>query len=94
MFRLAIDFMIRQAVDKSNRGITLIPRRSSRYPEVRLSNTALFEESDTRMAKTTEAIRTTAAKLELHMSFKKTELMSCPPYLIPLSLLEMKAKSR
>ena len=82
MFGLAIDFVMRQAVDKNNRGITLIPRRSSRYPEVRFSDLdyaddiALFEESDSRMAETTEAIRTTAGKLGLHMSFKKTELMS------------------
>ena len=35
-----------------------------------------FEECDTRMAETTEAIRTTAEKLGLHMRFKKTKLMS------------------
>ena len=31
---LAIDFVMRTAVDKNNSGLTLIPRRSSRYPEV------------------------------------------------------------
>ena len=53
-------------MDKNNRGTTLLPRQSLRYPKVRFSNLdyaddiALFEESDTRMAETTEAIRTTA----------------------------------
>ena len=37
---------------------------------------ALFEESATKMAETTEAIRSLAGKLGLHMSFKKIELMT------------------
>ena len=55
MFGLAIDFVMRQAVDKSNRGIALIPRQSSRYLEVRFTDLdyaddiGLFEDSDTRM---------------------------------------------
>ena len=38
LFGLVIDFIMRHAVDDNNRGIVLIPRRSSRYPEVRLSD--------------------------------------------------------
>ena len=74
---------------------SLISRRSSRYPEVRFSDLdyaddiALFEESDTRMAETTVAIRTTAGILALHTSFKKTELMptgksTSPNPIVPL----------
>ena len=69
------------AVDKDNRGLTLFPRRSSRYPEVKLADLdyaddiALFEETDVEMAKTTEAIRATAGNLGLKMSYKKTEIM-------------------
>ncbi len=82
LFGLVIDFIMRHAVDDNNRGIVLIPRRSSRYPQVRLSDLdyaddiALFEESATKMAETTEAIRSLAGKLGLHMSFMKTELMT------------------
>ena len=36
---------------------------------------ALFEESETKMAETTEAIRVAAGKLGLQMSFKKTEIL-------------------
>ena len=81
LFGLAIDFVMRAAVDKNNSGLTLIPRRSSRYPEVKLADLdyaddiALFEESETKMAETTEAIRVAAGKLGLQMSFKKTEIL-------------------
>ena len=81
LFGLAIDFVMRAAADKNNSGLTLIPRRSSRYPEVKLADLdyaddiALFEESETKMAKTTEAIRVAAGKLGLQMSFKKTEIL-------------------
>ena len=81
LFGLAIDFVMRAAVDKNNSGLTLIPRRNSRYPEVKLADLnyaddiALFEESETKMAETTEAIRATAGKLGLHMSFKKTKIL-------------------
>ena len=67
------------AVDKNKRGITLVSRRSSRYPEVKLADLdyaddiALFEESD---AKMTEAIRVIAGKLGLKMRYRKTEIMS------------------
>ena len=70
------------ADDKNKIGITLIPRRSSRYPEVKLADLnyaddiALYEESDADMANTTEAIRAFAGKLCLKMSYKKTEIMS------------------
>ena len=60
MFGLAIDFVMRTAVDiKNNRGLTLLPRRSSRYPEVKLADPnyaddiALFEDSDYKMSGTT-----------------------------------------
>ena len=59
-----------------------MPRRSSRYPEVKLADLdyaddiALFEESDAEMANTTEAIRAITGKLGLKMSYKKTEIMS------------------
>ena len=78
MFGLAIDFVMREVVDKSNRGNTLIPKRSSRYPEVLCSRLcrrhSRIQESDTRMAETIEAIRTAAGKLGLQMNFKETEL--------------------
>ena len=57
LFGLAIDFVMRAAVDKDNCGLTLIPRRSSRYPEVKLADLdyaddiALFEESETKWQK-------------------------------------------
>ena len=56
LFGLAIDFVRRAAVDKNNSSLTLIPRRSSRYPEVKLTDMdhaddiTLFEESETKMA--------------------------------------------
>ena len=81
LFGLAIDFVMRLAVDKNNRDLTLIPRRSSRYPEVKLADLdyaddiALFEESENTMAETTKAIRATEGKLGLQMSFKKTEIL-------------------
>ena len=40
-----------------------------------MPTTALFEENDIKMTKTTEAIRETAEKLGLRMSFKKTEIL-------------------
>ena len=72
---------MRSAVDKNNRGLTLIPQRSSRYPEVKLADLyyaddiALIEEAENTMAETIEAIRATAGKLGLQMSFKKTEIL-------------------
>ena len=63
LFGLAIDFVMRAAVDKNNSGLTLIPRCSSRYPENKLGDLncadyiALFEESETKVAETTEVIR-------------------------------------
>ena len=62
LFGLAIDFVMRAAVDKNNGGLTLIPWRTSRYPEVKLTDLdyaddiALFEELEIMMAETTEAI--------------------------------------
>lgn len=38
LFGLAIDFVMRAAVDKNNCGLTLTPRGSSRYPEVKLAD--------------------------------------------------------
>ena len=58
-----------------------MPRRSSRYLAVKLvdlayaDDIALFEESETEMTETTEAIRATAGKHGLQMSFEKTENM-------------------
>ena len=92
MFGLDIDFMMRQAVDKSNRGITIILYLGG-VQDTQMwdyaDDIALFEESDTRMAETTEVIRTTAGKLGLHMSFKETELMligksTSPNPIVPL----------
>ena len=44
---------------------------------------ALFEETDVEMAKTTEAIRATAGKLDLQMSYKKTAIMSVGQASVP-----------
>ena len=60
LFGLAIDFVMRAAVDKNNGSLTLIPGRSSRYPEVKLADLdyaddiALFEKSETKMAETSK----------------------------------------
>ena len=49
LFGLAIDFVMRAAVDKNNHGLTLIPWRSSTYTEDKLADldyaddTALFK---------------------------------------------------
>ena len=65
-------------VDKDNRGLTVTPQRSSRYPAEKLADLdyaddiALFEASEAAMAETTEAIRNIAGKLCLQMSYKKT----------------------
>ena len=81
LFGLAIDFVMKIAVDKDNRGLTLTPRRSSRYPAEKLADLdyaddiALFEASEAAMAETTEAIRNIAGKLGLQMSYKKTEIL-------------------
>ena len=59
LFGLGIDFVMKIAVHKENRGLTLIPIRSSVYPAVKLADLdyaddiALFEESEVEMANTT-----------------------------------------
>ena len=69
------------AVDKNKTGVTLVPRRSSSYREVKLADfdydddIALFEESYVKMARTTAAIRAIAGKLGLKMSYKKTQII-------------------
>ena len=81
LFGLAIDFVMKTTVDAQNTGLTLIPRRSSRYPKETLSDLdyaddiALFEENEQNMAETTEAIRKSASRLGLMMSYKKTEIL-------------------
>ena len=51
LFGLAIDYVMRTAVDKDKRGLIMMPRRSSIYPAVKLADLdyaddiALFEES-------------------------------------------------
>ena len=66
---LAFDLIMKVAFDKHKRGLTLVPKRSSRYPEAELADLdyaddiTLFEETDVEMAKTTEAIRAIAWKL-------------------------------
>ena len=66
LFGLDIDFFIRVAVDKNKSGLALIIRCSSIYPEGKIAyfpytdDIALFEESDTKMSETTEAIRALA----------------------------------
>ncbi|XP_072018477.1 scavenger receptor cysteine-rich domain-containing protein DMBT1-like [Amphiura filiformis] len=73
LFGLTIDFM-KRAVNENNRGLILLTRRSSRYPEEKLADLdyandiALLEETDVKMAETTEAIRVTAGKLGLQDS--------------------------
>ena len=58
LFGLATDFVMKAAVDHNNRGLTLLPRRSSRYPALKLADRdldydiTLFEEIDSKMAKT------------------------------------------
>ena len=67
-FGLAIDFVVKLAEDKRY-NLTLVPRRNSRYLEMKLADLdyaddiALFEETDIEMAKTTEAIRAIARNL-------------------------------
>ena len=81
LFGLAIDFVMRCSVDAKGIGLTTTPRRSSRHPAEKLSDLdyaddiALFEETEKDMVETTEAIRKSASKLGLMMSFKKTEIM-------------------
>ena len=54
---------MKQAVDKDKRGLTLVPRRISRYLEIKFADLdyaddiALFEETDVEITKKTEAIR-------------------------------------
>lgn len=82
LFGRAIDFVKKSAIDENKKDITLLPRQSSRYPEVKLvdldyvDDIALLKDSDAKMIDTTEAIRETAGKLGLKMSFKKTEIIS------------------
>ena len=58
LFGLAIDFVMKCAVDAKETGLTTIPRRSSRYPAERLSDLdyaddiALFQETEKDMAET------------------------------------------
>ena len=81
LFGLAIEFVMRAAVDRCSSCLTLISRRSLRYPEVKLADLdytddiALFEESETNMTEITETTRATAEKLGLQMRFKKTEIL-------------------
>ena len=73
---------MRTAVDNDKRRLSLMPRRSSRYPAEKLADLdyandiAVFEETATEIAQITEAIRDIAGKLGLKMSNKKTEIMS------------------
>ena len=75
LFGLTIDFVMKCAVDAKGTGLMTIPRRSSRYPAERISDLdyaddiALFEDTEKDMAETTEAIRKSASKLGLMMSF-------------------------
>ena len=82
---LAVDFVKRTAVDKDKRGLTLMPRGSSRqgggvetdWPGLYAGDIAVFEETDVEMAKIYNwSHRYIAEKLGLKMSFKKTEIMS------------------
>ena len=74
LFALAIDFVMRSVVDKNNRGLTLIPRRSSRNPEVKLADMdyaddiALFEESENTMTETTEVTSNTSVHIVTQMA--------------------------
>ena len=76
---------MKTTVDAKKTGLTLTPRRSSRYPEEKLSNLdyaddiALFETNERNMSDTTEAIRKSAGKLGLMMSFRKTEILTVGP---------------
>ncbi|XP_072037001.1 uncharacterized protein [Amphiura filiformis] len=56
LFGLAIDFILKRAVDENNRGLILMPRRSSRYPEENAdgSNT---KELNNRIGRATGAFR-------------------------------------
>ena len=53
LFGLVMDFVMRAAVDKNKSGLTLIPRQSLKYPEVKFADLdyaddiALSEESKT-----------------------------------------------
>ena len=90
LFGLAIDFVMKAAVDKNNSGLTLIPQRSLRYPEVKLADLdyaddkALFEESETNRSQTCFSWETritdefqenSSVILVSQMSFKKTEIL-------------------
>ena len=87
---LAIDFVMKTTVDAQNTGLTLISRRSSRYPQINLSDLdyaddiVLFEENELSMTRTTEATRQSANKLGLMMSHKKTEILPVGQHNIPI----------
>ena len=92
MFGLDIDFVMRQAVDKSNGGITPILYLGGVQDTLiwdYVDDIALFEESDTRMAETSESSGLQLETLGCIMSFKETELMligksTSPNPIIPL----------
>ena len=74
---LAIEFVMRTAVEEDKRGLKLMPRRKSRYPADKLSDLdyadhkALFEEIDAEMTETAEVICYITGKLGLNMSYKQ-----------------------
>ena len=82
IFGIVIDFILRQSLDKSGCGLTLIPRRSSRYPAVQLpdldfaDDLGLLESSEERMQFITDLLRVEAAKFGLVISFDKTKLLA------------------
>ena len=71
LFGRAIDFVKKSAIDENKKDITLLPRQSWRYPEVKLvdldyvDDIALLKDSDAKMIDTTEAIRETAGNWDL-----------------------------
>ena len=80
---LVINFVMRWAFEGGNRGVALVPRRSSGYLGVGFtgldcaSGIVLFvEESDVGVAWATEAIGTAAGGIGLHVGFERAGFMS------------------
>lgn len=81
LFGIIMDWVLRRSQDSKNHGVTLNPRRSSRYPEWRLpdldfaDDIALFGNSSTGLIQATEDLENVGASVGLSLNYIKCKVM-------------------
>ena len=84
LFAIAVDYVMREAVqlDKDTLGFEIQPKRSSRYPAIKITDLlfaddiALLANEIWQAQELLSRVETEAAKVGLHVNAKKTELMA------------------